>query len=76
MGSCSNFFHDPEKVISNFLSYELSPSDKDLLSNRLYFAIPPMQIDYLNFMTEFDLLYRNTLDLSMTSEKGIFLKPN
>ena len=32
--------HDPEKVIFNFSSYELSSSDKDLLSKGLCFAIP------------------------------------
>ena len=48
--------HDPE-VIFNFSSYELSSSDKDLLSKGLRFAIPPKQIDFSNFMTEFELLY-------------------
>ena len=61
--------HDPEKVIFNFSSYELSSSDKDLLSKGIRFAIPPKQIDYSNFMTEFELLYRSTLDLSMTTEE-------
>ena len=35
--------HDPE-VIFNFFSYELSSSNKDLLSKGLPFAIPPKQI--------------------------------
>ena len=61
--------HDPEKVIFNFSSCKLSSSDKDLLSKGLRFAIPPKQIDYSNFMTEFELLYRSTLDLSMTTEE-------
>ena len=47
----------------------MSSSDKDLLSKGLCFAIPPKQIDYSNFMTEFELLYRSTLDLSMTTEE-------
>ena len=65
--------HDPEKVILNFSSYKLSSSDKYLLSKGLHFAIPPKQIDYSNFMTEFQLLYRSTLDLSMTTkEKDCF----
>ena len=61
--------HDPEKVIYNFSSYELSPNDKRLLSKGLRFAIPPKQIDYSSFMTEFELLYRSTSDFSMTSEE-------
>ena len=61
--------HNPEKIIFNFSSYKLSSSDKYLLSKGLRFAIPPKQIDYSNFMTEFELLYRSTLDLSMTTEE-------
>ena len=61
--------HDPEKVIFNFSSYKLPSSNKDLLSKGLRFAIPPKQMDYSNFMTEFELLYRSTLDLSMTTEE-------
>ena len=60
--------HDPENVIFVFLSYELSSSDKDLLSKELRFAIPHKQVDYFIFMTEFQLLYRSTFDLSETSE--------
>ena len=59
--------HDTE-VIFNFSSYKLSSSDKDL-SKGLRFVIPPKQIDYSNFMTEFELLYRSTLDLFMTTEE-------
>ena len=62
-------FHDPEEVIFNLSSYELSSSDKDLLSKGLRLAIPPKQIDYFNVVTEFELLYRGTLDLSMTTEE-------
>ena len=51
----------------------MSSSDKDLLSKGLCFAIPTKQIDYSNFMAEVELLYRNTLDLSMaTGEKDRF----
>ena len=65
--------HNPKKFIFNSLSYELSSSDKDLLSKGLHFAIPPKQIDFSNFTTEFELLCRSTLDLSMTSgEKNCF----
>ena len=60
--------HDLD-VIFNFSFYELSSSDKDLLSQGLRFAIPPKQIDYSNFVTEFELLYRSTLDLSMATEE-------
>ena len=65
--------HDPEKVIFNFSSYKLSCSDKDVLSKGLRFAIPPKQIDCSDFLTEFELLYGSTLNLSMTTkEKDCF----
>ena len=59
--------HDPEKVIFNFSSYELSSNDKDPLSKRPQFAVPPKQIDYSNFMTKFELWHL---------KKEIVLKPN
>ena len=65
--------HDPEKVIFNFFTYDFSSSDQDL-SKGLRFTIPPMQIDYSNFMTEFQPLYRSTSDLSMTTEEKYCFK--
>ena len=59
--------HDPE-VIYNLSFCKLSSSNKDLFKG-LRFAIPPRQIDHSNFITEFELLYRSTLDLSMTTEE-------
>ena len=38
--------HDPEKVIFNFYSHELTSSEKHLLSKGLRFAIPTRQTDY------------------------------
>ena len=61
-------FHDPKKIISNFSSYKLTTADKLLLSKGLQFAIPPRQIEYSDFLSEFELLYRNTLDLELSSE--------
>ena len=52
-----------------FFSHKLSSSDKDLLSKGHDFAIPPKKIDYSNFMAEFELLYRSSSDLSMTTEE-------
>ena len=60
--------HDPEKVIFNFSSHELISSEKQLLSKGLRFAIPPKQIGYSDYLAEYELLYRSTTDLSMTSE--------
>ena len=58
--------HDPEKVIFNFSSHELTSSEKHLLSKELRFAIPNRQIDYSGYLAGYELLYRSTTDLSMT----------
>ena len=42
---------------------------KGILSKGFGFAIPPKQLDYSNFMTEFGLLYRSALDLSIATEE-------
>ena len=59
---------DPEKAIFNFSSHELTSSEKHLLSKGIRFAIPTKQIDYSGYLTQYELLYRSTTDLSMTSE--------
>ena len=61
--------HDLNKVIYNFSSYNLNNNDKLLLSKGLQFAIPPKQIDYSGYLTEFELLYRSSMDLSLTAEE-------
>ena len=60
--------HDPQKVILNFSSHELTSSEKHFLSKGLRFAIPPRQIEYSSYSAEYELLYRSTTDLSITSE--------
>ena len=47
----------------------MSSGNKVLLFKGLRFTIPPKQIDYSNFITVFELLYRSTLDLSMANEE-------
>ena len=42
--------HDPEKVIFNFSSHELTSSEKHLLSKGLRFAITSSQIDYSGYL--------------------------
>ena len=49
-------------------SHELITSEKHLLSKGLRFVIPPKQNDYSGYLAEYELLYRSTTDLSMTSE--------
>ena len=49
-------------------SYELTSSEKNLLSKGLRFAIQPRQMDYSSSLAEYEILYRSTTDLSITSE--------
>ena len=66
--------HDPEKGISNFSSHILSDSEKSLLCKGLRFALPAKKIDYADFPLQFELLYRDTLQFNLPSEKRDLLK--
>ena len=66
--------HDPEKLISNFSSHILSDFEKSLLCKGLRFALPPKKIDYADFLLQFELLYRDTLQFHLPSEKHDLLE--
>ena len=50
--------HDPDKVIFNYLSYELSDLEKRLLAKGLNYALPPIKLNYGDYMTPFELFSR------------------
>ena len=50
--------HDPDKVIFNYSSYKLSDLEKRLLAKGLNYALPPIKLNYGNYMTPFELFYR------------------
>ena len=52
----------------------MSDSEKRLLCKGLRFALPPKKIDYADFLAQFELLYRDTLEFNLPSEKCDFLK--
>ena len=68
------YSNDSEKVISNFSSHILSDSEISLLCKGLRFALPPKNIDYADFLLQFQLLYRDTLQFNLPSEKRDLLK--
>ena len=72
--SLTRFSHDPNKVIFNFSSYVLTKDKKRLLCKGLKFCIPPKKIEYADFLTQFELLYRDTIMFKMKSENRDFLK--
>ena len=65
----TTFSHDPRKVIFNFSSYVLAEHEKSLLCKGLRFSIPPKKIEYADFLTQFELLCRDTIMFEMKSEK-------
>ena len=50
--------HDPDKVIFNFSSHELTDAEKRLLSKGLSFSIPPKTLNYGDALLPFELLFR------------------
>ena len=51
--------HDPEKVVFDFSSYELSDEEISLLYKGLNFSIPPKPLDYADHMLSFKVLFRD-----------------
>ena len=70
----TRFSHDPNKVIFNFSSYALTEYQKSLLCKDLRFSIPPKKIEYADVLTQFELLYGDTVMFEMKSENRDFLK--
>ena len=66
MGNNSDTCQDPDKVIFNFSSYNLSDHEKIVLSKGLSFAIPPKTIEYSELLVPFEILFRdiNSLEVS------------
>ena len=61
-------------TIFNFSSYVLTKDKKRLLCKGLKFCIPPKKIEYADFLTQFELLYRDTIMFKMKPENRDFLK--
>ena len=54
--------NDPDQVIHNLSSYQLTDTEKSLLAKGLNFALPPKRIKYADYMTPFELLFRKVKD--------------
>ena len=57
----------------NFLSYQLSEHGKSLLSKGLNFAVSPNNLNYADYMSPFELLFRDIdlLDIPRTDRDFI-----
>ena len=54
--------HDPEKVIYNFSSYELTQTGISLLLKGLNFSLTPQKLKFENHLLPFELLYRDVIN--------------
>ena len=52
-----NDSHNPNRVIFNFSSYELSDVEKSVLRKGLNFLVRPKSIEYSEFILPFELLF-------------------
>ena len=70
----TRFLNGPNKVIFNFSLHVLTEYEQSLHCKGLRFYITPKKIDYAYFLTQFELLYRDTIMFEMKSENRDFLK--
>ena len=57
--------HDPENILFNFSSHQLTEHEKFLLSRGLNFAIPPKNLNYADYLLPLKLLFR---DIYLTNQ--------
>ena len=57
--------HDPDKIIINHSSYQLSDIEKTVLAKGLNFALPPKKLNYADYLTPYELLFRDIKELSV-----------
>ena len=57
--------HNPDKIIINHSSYQLSDVEKTILAKGLNFALPPKKLNYADYLTPYELLFRDIKKLSV-----------
>ena len=57
--------HNPDKIIINHSSYHLSDIEKTVLAKGLNFALPPKKLNYADYLTPYELLFRDIKELSV-----------
>ena len=57
--------HNPDKIIINHSSYQLSDVEKTILAKGLNFASPPKKLNYADYLTPYELLFRDIKELSV-----------
>ena len=57
--------HNPDKIIINHSSYHLSDIEKTVLAKGLNFALPPKKLNYADYLTPYELLFRDIKELAV-----------
>ena len=57
--------HNPDKITINHSSYHLSDTEKAFLAKSLNFALPPKKSNYADYLTPYELLFRDIMELSV-----------
>ena len=57
-----NPVHDVDDLVFNFSSHTLTDAQKSILCKGLNFALPPKKLRYEDYLLNFELLFRNTLE--------------
>ena len=76
--SSNNIFsdiHNPDRVIFNFISYQLTDDEKNILCKGLNFAIKPGLILYSELLLPFELLFRDIKQEDLCIENMSLIKP-
>ena len=66
--------NDPDQVIHNFSSYELSDVEKSLLAKGLNFSIPPRKLNFADYMAPFESLCKDTKNCEVANQRLDLLK--
>ena len=69
-----NDSHNPNRVIFNFSSYELSDNEKSVLRKGLNFSVKPKSIEYSEIILPFELLFRDIIQENLCSEDLSLMK--
>ena len=57
--------HNPDKIIINHSSYQLSQNEKIVLAKDLNFALSPKKVNYADYLTPYELLLRDIKEVSV-----------
>ena len=66
--------NDPDQVIRNFSSYELSDIEKSLLAKGLNFSVPPKQLNFADYATPFEMLFKDVMNSKLAAQNLSLLK--